>query len=52
MEDIRRVSWFRSLPAEAQAVVAVGAISIIAQGMFVFWAYFLGKAQARAQVRH
>jgi hypothetical protein len=51
-EDIRRVSWFHSLPPGAQAAVAVGVISIIAQGVLVLCAYFLGKAQAKAQVRH
>jgi hypothetical protein len=44
------VSWF-STP-EAQATIIVGILTVIAQPLFLLVAFFLGKRQGRAQVRH
>jgi hypothetical protein len=45
------VSWFSSL-TESQATIIVGILTVVAQPLFLLVAFFLGKAQGRAQVRH
>lgn len=45
------MSWFSSL-TEAQATIIVGILTVVAQPLFLLVAFFLGKAQGRAQVRH
>jgi hypothetical protein len=44
------VSWFGS--PEAQATIIVGIVTVVAQPLFLLVAFFFGKAQGRAQVRH
>ena len=44
------MSWF-STP-EAQATIIVGILTVVAQPLFLLVAFFFGKAQGRAQVRH
>ena len=46
------MNWFSGFTAEAWATIAVGTITVIVQPLFLIGAFFLAKAQGRAQVRH
>jgi hypothetical protein len=46
------VSWLSNLNPEAQATIIVGILTVVAQPVFLLVAFFLGKAQGKAQVRH
>lgn len=45
------MGWFRVLPPEAQATIAVGIITVLVQPLLIVLTFLLGKAQGRAQIR-